>query len=274
MPMTRYNVMLLAPTGYVHAEALRDVCRLLHHALDSLGYPTTFQTNCLVGDAINIVVGYHLAPNAAIFGNARVIFYQLEQLSERDGWFTPQRLEVLRRAEQIWDYSPENAGFLAARGLNNLRLLPLGFHEKLMSIAPAAKDIDVLFYGSLNPRRRQVLEQLDQRCRLASVFGVYGQQRDELIARSRIVLNLHYYAAQILEQVRITYLLNNGCFVVSEDSAINPLEGMIVTAPHEQLVETCLRYLADEPRRRAFAAQALQWFRQRPMTDYLRAILP
>jgi len=274
MPSTRYNIVLLCPAGYIHSQGLHDVCRLLHCTFESLGYPVNSQVNRLQAAAINVVVGYHLAANADIFGNHRVIFYQLEQLSERDGWFNPQRLEVLRRAEQVWDYSPENAAFLTAKGLKDIRLLPLGFHEKLMTIAPATKDLDVLFYGSIKPRRRQILEELNKHCRLGAVFGVYGPQRDALIARSRIILNMHNYSAQILEQVRITYLLNNGCCVVSEDSALNPLQGMIVTAPYEKLVETCLGYLADEPRRLAFAAEAQRLFRLRPMTDYLRAILP
>ena len=71
--------------------------------------------------------------------------------------------------------------------------------------------------------------------------------------------------------MRISYLLNNGCFVVSENSAHNPLEGMIVASPYEQLGETCVAHLADEPGRVRFAEEGLRLFRQRPMTEFLRA---
>lgn len=74
--------------------------------------------------------------------------------------------------------------------------------------------------------------------------------------------------------MRISYLLNNGCFVISEDSAHNPLEGMIVASPYDELVETCLAKLADEPGRTRFADEAARQFRERPMADFLRAILP
>ena len=40
-----------------------------------------------------------------------------------------------------------------------------------------------------------------------------------LIARSKLVLNVHFYQAQILEMVRISYLLANRCAVLSEPSA-------------------------------------------------------
>jgi len=74
--------------------------------------------------------------------------------------------------------------------------------------------------------------------------------------------------------MRISYLLNNGCFVVSENSAHNPLEGMIVASPYDELVETCLAKLADEAGRVRFAEEGARLFRERPMADFLRAILP
>ena len=274
MPSTRYNVVLLKPPGYSHSDAFLEVCQLLHASFESLGYPTSFLVNELVADAINVVVGYQLAIDPGVFAGFRIIFYQLEQLFENGSGFTPRRLETLKCAEQIWDYTPGNVAFLEEKGIKDIRVLPLGYHEKLRTIAPAAKEIDVLFYGSLNGRRRKILDALMQRCRVRAVFGRYGQERDALIARSKIILNIHRYEAKILEQVRISYLLNNGCFVISEDSAHNPLEGMIVASPYEQLVETCLAYLADEPGRIRFAEEGQRLFRRRPMTEFLRAILP
>jgi hypothetical protein len=272
-PAARFNIVLVYPPGYTPAEGLVDVCRLLYFSFESLGYSVTFQKNALEADAINVVVGYHLVEDAAVFGNHRIILFQLEQLSEAEGWYSPRRLEVLRRAEQVWDYSAENVRFLADRGIGDVRVLPFGFHEKLRTIAPAAKDIDVLFYGSVNPRRGAVLEQLQKRCRLRAVFGAYGPTRDAIIARSRIILNVHFYEAQILEVVRISYLVNNGCMVVSEESASNPFAGMIVTSPLEKLVETCLGLLADEGGMARVAAEGLRLFSERPMTKYLREVL-
>jgi hypothetical protein len=48
---------------------------------------------------------------------------------------------------------------------------------------------------------------------------VYGQARDALVARARIQLNVHYYEAKVFEVVRVSYLLANGRFVVSETGA-------------------------------------------------------
>ena len=71
-------------------------------------------------------------------------------------------------------------------------------------------DLDVLFFGSLNPRRIAVIESLRAAgLRAEAVFGVYGEPRDDLIARAEAILNVHYYEAKVLEMVRLSYLLAN-----------------------------------------------------------------
>ena len=47
-------------------------------------------------------------------------------------------------------------------------------------------------------------------------FNAYGGKRDALIARAKVVLNIHYYAAQVFEIVRVSYLLANSKAVVTE----------------------------------------------------------
>jgi hypothetical protein len=269
----RYTVTLIQPQGYVHAQGLWDVCRLIHWSLESLGMQSRLQVNHLDTEGMNVVVGYHLMRDPAAFGNARVIFYQLEQIADGAGWFTPQRLPILQRAEEIWDYSAQNIAFLQSRGLTNVKHVPLGFHERMRSIADLPKEIDVLFYGSLNERRKAILDRLASRCKVRHLFGVYGAERDLHIARSKIVLNLHCYSAQIFEQARVSYLINNGRFVVSETPVDDPYQGMVVTAAYEDLPEACVRFLADDAGRERFAAQAFENFRRFPMTEYLKPLL-
>ena len=155
-------------------------------------------------------------------------------------------------------------------GFQRVCHVPIGFHECLQTIVAASPDIDVLFYGSLNPRRRLVLEELQKHCTVKALFGVYGSERDAFIARARIQLNIHQFDAQLLEQVRISYLLNNRCFVVSEESVGGPYpEDAVVSAPYGQLVDVCHCYLADHREHAAIAAAGFAWLRQRPMVEYL-----
>jgi hypothetical protein len=108
----------------------------------------------------------------AIFGNHRVIFYQLEQPTLGGNIFKPERLAVLKRAEEIWDYSEENIAILKSQGFSNVTLLPLGFHEGLNRIAKAHEEIDLLFYGAMNQRRQEMLNRLSAMCRVESIFGI------------------------------------------------------------------------------------------------------
>jgi hypothetical protein len=270
----KYNITLLQPPDYTHSMALWDIGKLLLFSLESLGHPATLTINHLDRDAINILLGYHLLADPVLPEGYRCIVYQLEQLEENDGWLraNPAALGVLRRAHEVWDYSAENLAFLRARGISNLRLLPIGFHERLQTIPNLEQDIDVLFYGSVNERRKTVLEELAKSCKLEAIFGVYGDQRDEYIARSKIVLNMHVYQAQILEQARISYLLNNRRFVISESSLVNPYKGFLVTSPYEDLVPSCLRYLADEAERARLAEEGFARFRERSMATFLSAV--
>ncbi len=118
-----------------------------------------------------------------------------------------------------------------------------------------------------------MLEELAPHCRLRTLFGVYGRERDGHIARSRIVLNVHYYERQIMEQVRVSYLLNNRRFVLSEASADNPYGAALATARHGGLAAACLHYLAHREARERLAAEGHEWLRRRPMVESLRVLL-
>jgi hypothetical protein len=143
----------------------------------------------------------------------------------------------------------------------------------MRTIPDLPKEIDVLFYGSLNPRRKVILDRIVAQCKLRHLFGVYGEQRDALIARSKIVLNLHCTPAQIFEQTRVSYLLNNAQFVLCETSPGNPYEGIITTAPYDDLPEACRQFLANDAQRVQLAAESFEKFRQLPMTECLKPLL-
>jgi glycosyltransferase involved in cell wall biosynthesis len=50
-------------------------------------------------------------------------------------------------------------------------------------------------------------------------FGIYGIERDKLLAQARLCLNIHFYESAIFESVRCSYLALNDLPVLSEESA-------------------------------------------------------
>jgi len=122
-----------------------------------------------------------------------------------------------------------------------------GYHASLETVARREEpDIDVLFIGALSPRRRAILARLRALgVRVHTGFGVYGEECNRLIARARVVLNIHQHETlNQLEEVRLSFLLANRCFVISEIADVDPYGGGVVFAPYDQLVQRCTEYLA------------------------------
>ena len=272
-----YQVCLMIPedeSGEVYRGSFvfRELVFLLRSALRSLGHDCAIKPNSLDEGCTNIVIGYHLLRHGEYLSRYRYIPYQLEQLAAEGGWYSEDGLKVLSGATAVWDYSGQNIGFLAEKGVEAAHL-PVGYHEDLEVIPKGVgKDIDILFYGSLNERRQAMLDRLGKipGARVATASGVFGKERDELIARARIVLNMHYYETAILEQPRVSFLLNNCCFVVSEESADAPYPGLpVAVASYDDLPETCRRYLENPQRIEAESRAAYEAFRTRFRMDEL-----
>ena len=252
-------VVIVSPAGYPHSAAFDEVALGLTEALRGLGHDVVSSRNLAVGDRRAIVLGANLIPGSGLALPPDAVLYNLEQIDAASTWLTPALLALYRR-HPVWDYSPANRERLAARGVPRPTLVPLGHVPALtrIPVRPEGEDIDVLFYGSLNPRRIQVLRALAAAgIAVEQVFGVYGEARDALIARAKIVLNLHYYEAKVFEVVRVSYLLANHKAVVSERGADRDEEAAfapgVAFAAYDAIVPTCRALLADPAARAALA---------------------
>lgn len=184
------------------------------------------------------------------------IVYNFEPLFDDCRSFTLGYLDTLRR-HPVWDYQARNVEYLKTKGIE-AKHVPYGWHPALTRVKTAPKDIDVLFFGSASPRREYLLSGLKGRCRFVWPEATYGAALDKLVARSHIVLNLHYTdKPHPLEVVRLNYLLANGAFVISErgwDEAENALydDGLVFS---EQPIRDALAWLPF-PRPRAMVSFA------------------
>jgi hypothetical protein len=202
--------------------------------------------NELAKDRINIILGYHLLTFSETIASYSYIPYQLEQLSAGEIVLSDNMKNVLSHGTAVWDYSLENIEFLRGHGIEASHL-PVGYHSSLEQIdQDMDKDVDVLFFGSLGARRAGIIDRLEKNgsLRVVKLFGVYGRERDEMIARSKIVLNVHFYSAMIFEAVRVSYLMNNRCCVVSEESSVYPYSGVSVpVVPYDGIVDKCVEII-------------------------------
>jgi hypothetical protein len=269
-------VCIVSPAGFVHSEAFREVAETLQSAAVELGHDCVVTTRADLPDRQTIVLGPNLLARHPQPLADSAILYNLEQAGAHP-WFEPAVLRLFGK-HRVWDYSERNAAMLAALGLPKPLVVPIGWAPALERIPQAAEDIDVLFYGSTNPRRLHVLDALRKAgARVEAVYGVYGAARDALIARSKLVLNLHFFEAKVFEIVRVSYLLANGRAVVSERGAAReeeaPFEEAVAFAEYDDLVRACLDLVERPDRRARLGLRARQVMRSRPAARILEEAL-
>ena len=274
-----FAVTIATQPGYAHGEAFRETAEAVHHALLALGHDSILTDRTDHPDRQHIVFGANLIthlnlPHRLMPGS---VLYNLEQIYDDSPWLTRDLVDIFKQ-HTVWDYSVANIAALARLGVA-ARHVPIGYVPELTRIRPAPEqDIDVLFVGSLVQRRVAVLQALHERgANVVPVFGVYGERRDALIARAKIVLNLHLYEAKVFEVVRVSYLLANRCFVVSERGSApageRPYEEGVTFADYDGLVDTCLRWLQDPNGRARTSARGFQLFSAQLETEFLRPVL-
>jgi len=274
----KFAVVLICPAGYLHSLALLEIAETIHFALVNLGFDSILTDSYESPDRKNIILGGHLLVNAPeyIIPNDAII-YNFEQIDPLSPWLEINYLKLLK-SHEVWDYSKLNITALEKLGVKKLIHLPLGYVHQLNRIKLSNHpDIDVLFYGSLNDRRSKIIDDLKAaNLNVVNVFGVYGAERDALISRSKIVLNIHFYESKIFEIARISYLLSNGVCVVSE-SGNDPIESefknALVLTEYDNIVSTCISLINDGNTRKSIAEIGRNYFNQLRQEVFLKKAL-
>lgn len=262
------------PFNICHITAIfADVAELLRHGLSELGHVVHASPANLIVGCRNIVFGAHLLQDFSMLPDDSIIF-NLEQMGSGSPLLKPGYLEALRRFT-VWDYSPRNIAWLAQQGIP-ASLVRLGHAPALARVPrPDVQDIDVLFYGVLNPRRQAVIDRLETTgLRVVVLTSVVLAELDTYIARSKVVVNVHYYETKIFEIVRVSYLLNNGKAVVTELDQDTEIEDDLRTAVlgvgYDALPDACLRLVHDAAARRQLEQQAMAVSMSRSQATFLR----
>jgi hypothetical protein len=179
---------------------------------------------------------------------------------------------ALRRArtvDLVVVTSHDRARVLAGHGVG-ARVVPFGYHQALAGPIVTAvdrRDIAAVAFGSglsWSSRRARGLRACAERLaasRLVVAPETWGPNRDALLRRSRILLNVHRVPGNFIG-LRVILAAAAGAVLVTEPmddpSPFRP-GTHYVEAPLELLAEAAERLLADEPRRRRIveAGQAL-----------------
>ena len=200
--------------------------QLLSKQLKSLGHEAEITRHINIHDKYAVYIIY----NAAAVERFPVYYIVMQTEIAGTHWFNQKYLyEIIPGAMAVWEYSEYN--------------LPYYSHEKRCIVTPGVgpqspeqlaklnpsgiRDIPVLFYGWINgsPRRQRILDNLNaQGIPIVRVTNMLGLDLWTLLARTKVVLNLHYHDFSPLETYRINEALSFGCKVVTETDTQQEIE--------------------------------------------------
>lgn len=173
----------------------------------------------------------------------KIIVFNQEQLGNKTTNFVNEEyFALIKQADEVWDYDENNIKILS-RVRPDTKLKILKPTNKLNAGSSANKDIDVLFYGSINDRRSHILQTLKE-LGLCVVIPemIFGNDLNPYIARSKICLNIHFYADTALqEQARMIRWVSSNANIISETSRHNYLG--VNEVPYNYIIHECLHQL-------------------------------
>lgn len=225
----KFSICLLEPEGYKYSHFLYDVCKYLCYTIEAAGYECCMVRNRLYSDRINVIIGAHNITDPAgverIKQAGKYIIVQSEVLKENsiNDWPVQQSyatvyLPLLRHAQAVWDGLETNRIQLRKLGINSELLLQFGYLPAMEEIVHKKnKDIDFLYYGSLTPHRKKLIDELKSLGgNVVCVFDDAAIFRNDLIARARVNLAPNQAAGTNHITSKVFYLLNNRSIVVVE----------------------------------------------------------
>lgn len=168
---------------------------------------------------------------------------------------------------EIWDASLQNISRYPS-GLN-VTHVPMGYEQSMKRFErrpPADRDIDVVFCGFLNERRIAVLEDLKKRGIHVAVptYDTWGKDRDDVIARAKLALDMRYYEDGIFPTLRTLHLVANGMPVVSETSPETP-PWALENVPYSMLADRIEELLSNDPEMHDLAIEAEIILKKHPL---------
>lgn len=246
-----------------------DLAFIIRKAIERAGY-VCLSTNMFLRDCTNVVLGANMCvrypPDEPIPEDSIIV--QFEQLHDKSMHCTPEYLDMLSTHE-VWDYNEANQKWLKDKLGLDVPLLKIGYEPEFEIRNPIEKDIDVLFYGVLNERRKTIRDECILRLpgrKIVFRDDLWDNERNDCILRAKCVLNIHAYEAMLFEYPRVSYLLNLGAFVISEvsnnDSEYAFLKNGICVCEYNQIVDSVVEMLDDDARRQRVSDTGYDIFRR------------
>jgi hypothetical protein len=189
-------------------------------------------TLCQPAELLQISIGSHenqiLAPNY-------ISFHMEQPWTDFDG---ADFAIALHGAEAVWTFTEvHKQGLVRSMNISASDVDVVPLYTKGLALRASARlseikqDIDVLFLGGCRPRRNQILTVVNNWCLEVGIMcelscvGMktvhHDEERDLLVSRAKVVINIHNENTSSLELHRVLYLWSLGKAIVSERSSVD-----------------------------------------------------
>lgn len=140
------------------------------------------------------------------------IVYQTEISGSH--FFNDRYLAIIKNALAVWEYSESNT--LSYKHINTSIVTP-GINLQPIQ----QKDISLLFYGWIEGslRRLSIINKIKKYHDIMVVTNTTGVSMWNILNRTKIVINIHYYDNSPLELFRINEAISHNCMVISEGNS-------------------------------------------------------
>ena len=165
----------------------------------------------------------------------------------------------------VFEYNILNINYLKNTNKNiDYQFIPLCYssfledyyNSQIVKKTFIEKDIDILFLGKLNRRRKNIINPLTQKYKIVTKYNFDDKANTELcnlIERSKIVLNVLFYKSNIIfDYYRNSFILSTRTLLITEKSTskdynvedgLLELENNIINVEYDKIIETVNNYM-------------------------------
>ena len=165
----------------------------------------------------------------------------------------------------LFEYNILNINYLKNTNKNiDYQFIPLCYssfledyyNSRIVKKTFIEKDIDILFLGKLNRRRKNIINPLTQKYKIVTKYNFDDKGNTELcnlIERSKIVLNVLFYKSNIIfDYYRNSFILSTRTLLITEKSTskdynvedgLLELENNIINIEYDKIIETVNNYM-------------------------------
>lgn len=147
----------------------------------------------------------------------------------------------------LLDYSPANARLVSHRSIKHHITIPFPPVGPPF-VPPSEPEKCVAFVGFLSPRRRYILDQLRDNGIKVLHIKAWGNERDQIISKCKILINVHYAPDyNVFESFRcVPWILQRRMKVISEASFDMESEWaypFVIWCPYTELITSVKAYI-------------------------------